>query len=84
LSNSKSNLNPNNVKVGDRIRLIQIHDIHADVKQGDTGTVVELTTVPKGLQSNELDLVMWIKWDSNSKSRISLTEGVDQYEIIEK
>lgn len=81
---SKININPNNVKVGDRIRLIQIHDVHADVKEGDTGTVVELTTVPKGLQSNELDLVMWIKWDSNSKSRIALTEGIDRYEFIER
>ena len=81
---SKININPNNVKVGDRIRLIQIHDVHADVKEGDTGTVVELTTVTKDLQSNELNLVIWIKWDSNIKSRIALTEGVDQYAIIEK
>ena len=36
-----------------------------DVKEEDTGTVVELTTVPKSLQSNELDLVIWIKWDNN-------------------
>ena len=36
-----------------------------DVKEEDTGTVVELTTVPKSLQSNELDLDIWIKWDNN-------------------
>ena len=80
---TKDNINPNNVKVGDRIRLIRINDIHADVKEGDTGTVFELTTVPKALQSDELDLIIWIKWD-NGNSRISLTEGVDRYEIIEK
>jgi ribosomal protein L2 len=83
LSNIKNNINPNHVKVGDRIRLIHTHDIHADVKEGDTGTVFELTTIPKGVQINELDLVIWIKWD-NKKSRIALTEGIDQYEIIEK
>jgi ribosomal protein L2 len=83
LSDIKNNINPNNVKVGDRIRLIHTHDIHADVKEGDTGTVFELTTIPKGVQINELDLVIWIKWD-NKKSRIALTEGIDQYEIIEK
>jgi hypothetical protein len=83
LSDIKKNINPNDVKVGDRIRLIHTHDIHADVKEGDTGTVFELTTIPKGAQINELGLVIWIKWD-NKKSRIALTEGIDQYEIIEK
>jgi sugar phosphate isomerase/epimerase len=41
VSKSKD-INPNNIKVGDRIRLIHIHDIHADVKEGDTGTVFAL------------------------------------------
>ena len=64
MSDIKNNINPNNVKVGDRIRLIHTHDIHADVKEGDTGYVFELTTIPKGAQINELDLVIWIKWDN--------------------
>ena len=81
MSNSKD-INPNNIKLGDRIRLIHIHDIHADFKEGDTGTVFALSTVPKGSQ-NDLDLVIWIEWD-RIKSRIALTEGVDKYEIIEK
>ena len=83
MNDSINNINPNNVKVGDRIWLIRSHDIHADVREGYTGTVFDLTTVSKDLQSNELDLVIWIKWD-NSKSRIALTEGIDQYEIIEE
>ena len=48
-----------------------------------SGTVVGLSTVPKGSQSNELDLIICIEWD-HDKSRIALTEGADQYEIIEK
>ena len=48
-----------------------------------SGTVVGLSTVPKGSQSNELDLIIWIEWDHN-KSRIAFTDCVDQYEIIEK
>jgi hypothetical protein len=82
LSNSKD-INPNNIHVGDRIRLIHTHEVHADVKEGDTGTVLGLSTIPKGSQINELDLVIWIEWD-HSKSRIALTEGVDKYKIIEK
>jgi hypothetical protein len=54
-----------------------------DIKEEDTGTVVELTTVPKGLQSNELDLVIWIKWDNN-KSTITLTEGIDHMRSLKK
>ena len=82
LSNNKD-INQNNIQVGDRIRLIHIHDAHADVGEGNTGTVLGLSTVPKGNQSNELDLIIWIEWDHN-KSRIALTEGADQYEIIQK
>jgi hypothetical protein len=82
LSNRKD-INPNNVQVDDRIRLIHTHDVHADIKDDDTGTVLGLSTVPKGSQSNELDLIIWIEWDHN-KSRIALTQGIDQYEIIEK
>jgi hypothetical protein len=47
------------------------------------GAVIGLSTVPKDNQSNELVLIIWIQWD-HSKSRAALTEGVDQYEIIEK
>jgi len=54
-----------------------------DVKEEDTDTVVELTTVSKGLQINELDLVVWIKCDNN-KSRIALTEGIDIMRSLKK
>lgn len=81
--NNRNNINPNDIQVDDRIRLIHVHDIHADVKESDTGTVIGLSTVPKDNQSNELVLIIWIQWD-HSKSRAALTEGVDQYEIIEK
>ena len=81
--NNRNNINPNDIQVDDRIRLIHVHDIHADVKESDTGNVIWLSTVPKDNQSNELVLIIWIKWD-HSKSRATLTEGVNQYEIIEK
>jgi hypothetical protein len=51
--------------------------------RGETDTVCELSTAPKYSQSNELDLIIWIEWN-HSKSRVALTEGVDQYDIIEK
>ena len=80
---NRRDINPDGVQVRDRIRLIHIHDVHADVREGETCTVRGLSTVPKDSQSNELDLIIWIEWD-HSKSRVALTEGVDQYEIIEK
>ena len=57
--------------------------IYMQMLDSDTGTVIGLSTVPKDNQSNELVLIIWIQWD-HSKSRSALTEGVDQYEIIEK
>ena len=41
--------------------------------RGDTGTILELSNVPKGSHSNELDLIIWTEWD-NGKSRTALTE----------
>ena len=60
--NNRNNINPNDIQVDDRIRLIHVHDIHADVKESDTGTVIWLSTVPKDNQSNELVLIIWIQW----------------------
>jgi hypothetical protein len=72
------------MQVGEGIRLIDTHDVHADAVRNDaTGTVFGLSIGPKGSQSNELDLIIWIEWDHN-KSSIALTEDLDQYEIIEK
>ena len=63
--------------------LVHTHDIRTDVKEGDTGTVIGLSTIPKGSQINELDLIIQIEWNG-SKSRVALTEGMNEYEIIEK
>jgi hypothetical protein len=57
--NNRNNINPNDIQVGDRIRLIHVHDIHADVKESDTGTGLGLSTVPKDNQNNELELIIY-------------------------
>jgi hypothetical protein len=36
-----------------------VHDIHADVKESDTGTGLGLSTVPKDNQNNELELIIY-------------------------
>ena len=33
-------------------------DVHAEVREGETGTVRGLSTVPKDSQNNELDLII--------------------------
>ena len=40
-------INPNSIQVRDIIRLILIHHVHADIREGETGTVCGLSTVPK-------------------------------------
>ena len=60
------------------------HDVHADaVRIDDTITVSGLSIGPKGSQSNELDLILWIEWDLERGS-VALTEGLGQYEILKK
>jgi hypothetical protein len=60
---------------GRRVRLIRIKDKHTNLKPGDMGTI-------RYTFDNYDRRVMVVKWDSGS--RISLTEGIDDYEIIPK
>ena len=48
-------INPNGIQVRDKIKLIHIHDVHAEVREGETGNVRGLSTVPKDSQNNELE-----------------------------
>jgi len=61
------------VKVGDRVKIIEMEDGLTALKKGSKGTVTNI--------DNEQDLI-WVDWDNGEK--IALINGIDKYKVIKK
>jgi hypothetical protein len=62
-----------NVKVGDRIKIIEMDDGMSKLEKGSKGTVKNIDT--------DQDLI-WVDWDNGEK--IALIVGIDKYKVIKK
>ena len=62
-----------NVKVGDRIKIVEMDDGLTRLEKGSKGTVKNIDV--------EQDLI-WVDWDNGEK--IALIKGIDKYKIIKK
>jgi len=62
-----------NVKVGDRIKIIEMDDGLTKLEKGSKGTVKNI--------DDEQDLI-WVDWDNGEK--IALIKGIDKYQVIKK
>lgn len=62
-----------NVKIGDRIELVEITDTMTRLEKGFKGTVTKIE------EDQEL---IWVKWDNGEN--LALLEGIDKYKIIKK
>jgi hypothetical protein len=62
-----------NVKVGDRIKIIEMDDGLTSLEKGSKGTVKNIDT--------DQDLI-WVDWDNGEK--IALIKGIDKYKVIKK
>ena len=62
-----------NVKVGDRIKIVEMDDGLTRLEKGSKGTVKNIDI--------EQDLI-WVDWDNGEK--IALIKGIDKYKIIKK
>jgi len=61
------------VKIGDRVELLEMEDSFTNLKKGDKGTVIEIE------EDQEL---IWVKWDNGEK--LALLIGIDKYKVIKK
>ena len=59
------------VKIGDRIELIETDDTWTKIKKGSKGTVVKI--------EKDQDL-LWVDWDTGEK--LALIYGVDKFKKI--
>jgi Domain of unknown function (DUF4314) len=66
------------IKIGDRVRLIHSDNKFMSLKPGDLGTVWDITTF--SLMDEQQIRQIWIRWDNNS--RLALLEGIDRFEIV--
>ena len=60
-----------NVKVGDRIELLEMTDTWTKLEKGSRGTVAKIET--------DQDLI-WVNWDNGEK--LAILDGIDKYKII--
>jgi len=61
------------VKVGDRVELLEMEDSLTSLKKGNKGTVIEI--------EEEQELI-WVKWDNGEK--LALLMGIDKFKVIQK
>ena len=59
------------IKIGDRIELIDINDTWTKLTKGSKGTVSKI---------NESQDLIWVDWDNGEK--IAILKDVDKYKII--
>ena len=71
-------MNQEEIKIGDRVRLIHSDNKFMLLKSGDLGTVWDITTF--SLMDEQQIRQIWIRWDNNS--RLALLEGIDSFEIV--
>jgi len=71
-------MNQEEIKIGDRVRLIQSDNKFMLLKSGDLGTVWDITTF--SLMDEQQVRQIWIRWDNNS--RLALLEGIDSFELV--
>lgn len=63
----------NDVKIGDRVELIETDDTFTRLRKGSKGTVFKIE------EDQEL---IWISWDNGEK--LALIPGADKFKIVKK
>ena len=72
-------MNGEEIKIGDRVRLIHSGNKFTLLKPGDLGTVWDITTF--NLMDEQKIRQVWIQWNNNI--RLALLERIDSFEIVE-
>ena len=62
-----------NVKVGDRVELLDMDDSFTRLEKGSKGTVTKI--------EEDQDLI-WVDWDNGEK--LALLIGIDKFKVIKK
>ena len=60
-----------NVKVGDRIELLEMEDSMTGLQKGNRGTVTKI--------EDDQDLI-WVDWDNGEK--LALLIGIDKFRVV--
>jgi len=75
----KEEMKKEELKIGQRIKLVHTNDNSTQLKPGDLGTVWDISVLDIEIQGQPVKVV-WISWDSGSRS--TLIEGKDEFEIV--
>ena len=61
------------IKIGDRVQILEMIDTMSRLKKGDKGTVFKI--------EEDQDLI-WVNWDNGEK--LALLADVDKFRVIKK
>lgn len=61
------------VKVGDRVKLLDMNDTFSRLEKGDKGTVFKI--------EEDQDLI-WVNWDNGEK--LALLADMDKFKVVKK
>ena len=66
-------VNKINVKVRDRIELLDFNDTWTKLEKGSKGTVTKI--------DSDQELI-WVDWDNGEK--LAILDGIDKYKVVKK
>ena len=61
------------IKVGDRVEIMEMNDTWSKLQKGSKGTVSKI--------EKDQDLI-WVDWDNGEK--LALLDGIDRFKVVKK
>ena len=66
--------------IGKRIKLVSTNDPYTNLKPGDVGNVIDVSTIDMANLSPRPFTQIWVKWDNGSG--LALIYGEDKFEVV--
>lgn len=85
MSRPKLTVNKRLIEVGKRIQLI--HAVNnkggSELRDGDEGTIVDISRLPDSLVGNRQIWVRWERYDDGGNFTVAMIEGEDRFTVLD-
>ena len=75
-------INKRLIEVGKRVRLIHAVPGNSELRDGDEGTIVDISRLPDRLGGNRQIWVRWERYDGGNFT-MAMIEGEDRFEMLD-
>ena len=78
-------INKRLIEVGKRVRLIHAVNNKSNfgLRDGDEGTIVDISRLPDSLGGNRQIWVRWERYDDGGNFTVAMIEGEDRFEMLD-